>query len=50
MNDPAYGTCSHEDMARVIAVNLMAPIRLAQAVLPNLRHSENPKIVFMGAL
>jgi 3-oxoacyl-[acyl-carrier protein] reductase len=45
-----FETCSDEDMARVIAVNLLAPIRLVKALLPALRQSSNPKIVFMGAL
>jgi NAD(P)-dependent dehydrogenase (short-subunit alcohol dehydrogenase family) len=42
--------CSDADILRVIAVNLVAPIRLVKALLPALRRSPNPKIVFMGAL
>lgn len=49
-SDYAFEACMDDDMARVIAVNLMAPIRLVKALLPNLRRSDNPKIVFMGAL
>ncbi|QFZ92304.2 SDR family NAD(P)-dependent oxidoreductase [Synechococcus elongatus] len=45
-----FESCSDEDIARVIAVNLVAPIRLVKALLPALRRSHNPKIVFMGAL
>jgi 3-oxoacyl-[acyl-carrier protein] reductase len=45
-----FEDCSDEDISRVIAVNLVAPIRLAKAVLPALRRSQNPKIVFMGSL
>lgn len=45
-----FETCSDEDTIRVIAVNLVAPIRLVKALLPALRQSENPKIIFMGAL
>lgn len=45
-----FETCSDADIANVIAVNLLAPIRLVKALLPALRKSENPKIVFMGAL
>jgi 3-oxoacyl-[acyl-carrier protein] reductase len=45
-----FETCSDEDIARVIAVNLLAPIRLVKALLPALRRSDNPKIIFMGAL
>ncbi|MEO1131667.1 MAG: SDR family oxidoreductase [Cyanobacteria bacterium J06639_1] len=45
-----FEDCSDEDIARVIAVNLVAPIRLVKALLPALRRSDNPKILFMGAL
>lgn len=45
-----FEACSDEDIARVVAVNLTAPIRLVKALLPALRRSHNPKIVFMGAL
>lgn len=45
-----FESCSDEDIARVIAVNLVAPIRLVKVLLPALRRSHNPKIVFMGAL
>lgn len=45
-----FEACSDEDIVRVIAVNLVAPIRLVKALLPALRRSDNPKIIFMGAL
>ncbi|MGG6292930.1 SDR family NAD(P)-dependent oxidoreductase [Leptolyngbya sp. AN02str] len=45
-----FETCSDEDIVRVIAVNLVAPIRLVKALLPALRKSNNPKIIFMGSL
>jgi 3-oxoacyl-[acyl-carrier protein] reductase len=45
-----FEDCSDADIAQVIAVNLLAPIRLVKALLPALRRSENPKIIFMGAL
>lgn len=45
-----FERCSDADILRVIAVNLVAPIRLVKALLPALRRSPNPKIVFMGAL
>ena len=45
-----FETCSDQDIERVIAVNLLAPIRLVRALLPALRRSPNPKIVFMGSL
>ncbi|MEL6224882.1 MAG: SDR family NAD(P)-dependent oxidoreductase [Cyanobacteria bacterium J06627_8] len=46
----AFETCSDEDIYNVIAVNLLAPIRLTKALLPALRRSQNPKIIFIGAL
>jgi len=45
-----FEDCSDADIAQVIAVNLVAPIRLVKALLPELRRSNNPKIIFMGAL
>ena len=45
-----FENCSDEDITRVVAVNLVAPIRLVKALLPALRQSDNPKIIFMGAL
>ena len=45
-----FETCSDEDVIRVIAVNLVAPIRLVKGLLPALRRSNNPKIIFMGAI
>jgi 3-oxoacyl-[acyl-carrier protein] reductase len=42
--------CTDADIDRVIAVNLVAPIRLVKALLPALNRSANPKIIFMGAL
>ena len=46
----SFENCSDEDISRVIAVNLVAPIRLIQAFLPALRRSQNPKIILMGSL
>jgi 3-oxoacyl-[acyl-carrier protein] reductase len=45
-----FEDCTDADIDRVIAVNLVAPIRLVKALLPALRRSTNPKIIFMGAL
>jgi 3-oxoacyl-[acyl-carrier protein] reductase len=45
-----FEDCSDDDITRVIAVNLVAPIRLVKALLPALRRSHNPKIIVMGAL
>jgi 3-oxoacyl-[acyl-carrier protein] reductase len=49
---PAYSfsSCSDDDIIRVLNVNLIAPIRIVRALLPALRKSSNPKIIFMGAL
>ena len=46
----ALETCSDADIERVIAVNLLAPIRLVKSLLPALKKADNPKIIFMGAL
>ncbi len=45
-----FENCSDADITKVIAVNLLAPMRLVKALLPALRRSDNPKIIFMGAL
>lgn len=45
-----FEDCTDEDIIRVIGVNLVAPIRLVQALLPALRKSDNPKVIFMGSL
>ncbi|NJN59618.1 MAG: SDR family NAD(P)-dependent oxidoreductase [Leptolyngbyaceae cyanobacterium SL_5_9] len=45
-----FEDCSDADITQVIVVNLVAPIRLVKALLPALRRSQNPKIIFMGAL
>ncbi len=39
-----------EELRKVLDVNLLGPIRLIQALLPNLRRSDNARIVLMGAL
>jgi len=46
----SFTSCSDDDIARVLNVNLLAPIRIAKVLLPALRKSSNPKIIFMGAL
>lgn len=46
----SFERCSDEDIENVIAVNLLAPIRLVKSLLPALRQSKNPKVIFMGAL
>ncbi|MGB3533364.1 MAG: SDR family NAD(P)-dependent oxidoreductase [Microcoleaceae cyanobacterium] len=46
----SFENCSEEDIENVFLVNLLAPIRLVKSLLPTLRKSPNPKIIFMGAL
>ena len=48
--DYSFEKCSDEDIENVLLVNLLAPIRLTKSLLPALRKSSNPKIIFMGAL
>ena len=45
-----FEECPDTELERVLNVNLLAPIRLTQALLPALRRSDNPKILFMGSL
>lgn len=45
-----FETCADDDLQRVLNINLLAPIRCVQALLPALRRGKNPKVVFMGAL
>ena len=46
----SFSSCSDDDIVRVLNVNLLAPIRIVKRLLPALRKSSNPKIIFMGAL
>ena len=46
----SFENCADEDIENVIAVNLLAPIRLVKSLLPALRRGDNSKIIFMGAL
>lgn len=46
----SFANCSDEDIENVIAVNLLAPIRLVKSLLPALCKGKNAKIIFMGAL
>ena len=45
-----FATCSPADMDRVLAVNLTAPIKLVQGLLPALRQAAAPRCLFVGAL
>ena len=44
-----FEDCSDEDLQNVLNVNLLGPIRLIQAMLPNLRLADNSRIVITGA-
>lgn len=47
--DYSFEECSDEEIENVLLVNLLAPIRLVKLLLPALRKSSNPKIIFMGS-
>ena len=44
-----FESCKDRDLENVLAVNLLGPIRLIQALLPNLKKAVNPRIVVTGA-
>lgn len=46
----SFEASSAEETANVVAVNLVAPILLVQVLLPNLRRSDNPRVVVVGSL
>lgn len=45
-----FAAAAPEEAARVIAVNLLAPIRLVQALLPAFTRAAAPRVVLIGAL
>jgi 3-oxoacyl-[acyl-carrier protein] reductase len=45
-----FERCSDDDLRRVLDVNLLAPIRLAQRLLPALSKAPAPRVVLMGSL
>ena len=47
--DYSFEQCSDHDMENVLNVNLLAPMRLIQKILPNLKRSGNAKIIIIGA-
>ena len=49
-SDYSFEECTNKDIVNVISVNLLAPMFLVKSLLPALRQSPNPKIIFMGAL
>ena len=44
-----FESCSDFDIENVLNVNLLAPIRLVQKLLPNLKQSDNAKVIIIGA-
>ena len=47
--DYSFESCSDFDVENVLNVNLLAPIRIIQKLLPGLKKSENGKIIIIGA-
>lgn len=47
--DYDFEQVSEAETTRIIAVNLTAPILCIQKLLPNLRQSDNPKIILIGS-
>jgi len=47
--DYGFTTSSREDARSVLAVNLLAPILLTQALLPVLLKADNPRVILMGS-
>lgn len=48
-DDYDFEKSSHTETQSIINVNLVAPIEITKGLLKNLRKSENPQVVFMGA-
>ena len=48
-NEYSFENCTDRDFENVMAVNLLGPIRLIQALMPNLKKAVNPRIVVTGA-
>lgn len=44
-----FEDCSNQDIKNVLNVNLLAPIRTIQKLIPNLKKANNPRIIIMGA-
>lgn len=45
----SFESCADKDLQNVLDVNLLGPMRIIQALLPNLRLANNPKIIITGA-
>lgn len=45
----SFEDCSDSDLENVLSVNLLGPMRVIQALIPNLKMAINPKIIITGA-
>ncbi|NER85129.1 MAG: SDR family NAD(P)-dependent oxidoreductase [Leptolyngbya sp. SIO1D8] len=45
----SFEECSDSDLENVLSVNLLGPMRVIQALMPNLKSAGNPKIIITGA-
>ena len=48
-SDYDFTTITPEETQRIVDVNLVAPMLITRSLLPRLRLSENPKIIFIGS-
>ncbi|NJL22922.1 MAG: SDR family oxidoreductase [Leptolyngbyaceae cyanobacterium SM1_3_5] len=48
--DYDFANSSDDEIDRVIAVNLIAPIKFVKRLIPALERSPNPKVIFIGSL
>lgn len=48
--DYDFANSSDDEIDRIIAVNLIAPIKLVKRLIPSLVRSPNPKVIFIGSL
>lgn len=48
--DYDFANSSDDEIDRVIAVNLIAPIKLVRRLIPALKRAANPKVIFIGSL
>ncbi len=49
-SDYNFINSSYEEIDRVIAVNLIAPVKLIKGLILSLRKSQAPKVIFIGSL
>lgn len=49
-SDYDFSNSSDDEIDQVIAVNLIAPIKLTKRLIPSLQKSDNPKVIVIGSL